>query len=173
MPQEVTFRFNLGMAFMLSNRLPEASKQFQQVLEVAPDHADAHFRLAVLLEAQGLTDRALKHFEDAVKFRSDWASPVRRIAWIRATSSNEGLRDAEKAITLAERATNLTSRKNPVVLDTLAAAYAAAGRFEDAVSTEEEAVLLSAGKLPPAFVEQMRDRLKLYQKNQPFVHTTQ
>ena len=138
-------------------------------MEVDPNHAEANYRLAVLMEAQNNAEQALKYFEAALRQRQDWASPLRRIAWIRATSGDAKLRNAEQAVALASKAAELTSRTNPVVLDTLAAAYAAASRFDEAVATAEEAMKMAAQKLPPAFIEQMRGRLQLYQQRRPFV----
>src|ERR687888_117698 len=68
----------------------------------------------------------------ALALRADNAQALAGIAWIRATAADESLRDSDQAIALAERAAAATGRRNLSVLDALAAAYASAGRFEDA-----------------------------------------
>jgi tetratricopeptide (TPR) repeat protein len=70
--------------------------------------------------------------------------------------------DPVRAVALAQRACELTDNQVPVFLDTLAAAYAATSRFDDAVTTAEKAVELArtAGQAPLA--EQIQRRLEMY-----------
>ena len=64
------------------------------------------------------------------------------LAWILATSENPTLRDGSNAVAFADKAVGAINRKNPAVIDTLAAAYAEAGQFEKAITTEQEAIAL-------------------------------
>ena len=69
-------------------------------------------------------------------------------------------------------ATNeLTGHRNAKILDTLAAAYAAAGQFDQAVATAKKAIELAAGK-DHKLGGQIKKRHKLYQKEKPFRGTT-
>jgi len=87
------------------------------------------------------------------------------MAWELATSPDSSLRDGNKAVEFAGKTVAATQRKNPMVLDTLAAAYAEAGQFTNAVSTEQEAVtLLTDDKLKNDF----NSRLVLYRSNSPY-----
>ena len=60
------------------------------------------------------------------------------MAWLLATSPEASLRDGARAVELAQRAVRLTGGREPDALDTLAAAYAEAGRFAEAVETAEQ-----------------------------------
>jgi hypothetical protein len=60
----------------------------------------------------------------------------------------------------------LTERPDPAVLDTLAVAYAAAGQFDDAVSSAQAA--LAAGP-PNDLAEEIRARLALYRVGKPYL----
>ena len=77
----------------------------------------------------------------------------------------------ELAIQMAERAVALTGRQHPVMLDTLAAAYAAAGRFQDAVGTAQAASSLARRAGAAALAERIESRLRIYMKRQPYVRT--
>jgi spermidine synthase len=90
------------------------------------------------------------------------------LAWLLATSDPAQGGDPAQAVQLAERARELSGRENAPCLDTLAAAYAAAGRFADAVIIAERAVHAaeSAGQAPLAKV--LRARLELYRADQPY-----
>ena len=89
------------------------------------------------------------------------------VAWLLATSWDDSIRDGKKAIELATKACELTEWKNPDFLDTLAAAYAEAGQFDDAVKWQKKAL-----EHPEAFdaaeFEQAKQRLKLYEARQPY-----
>jgi protein O-mannosyl-transferase len=62
------------------------------------------------------------------------------VAWLLATYPDSRSRDGAEAVRLAEHACDLTQRKIPALLDTLAAAYAEAGDFPRAIGTAEEAL---------------------------------
>ena len=83
-----------------------------------------------------------------------------------ATTPNDGLRDGKRALELARAACELTNWKNPNYIDTLAAAYAETGDFEQAVNWETKALEF------PDFIEKngqaARKRLEFYRKHQPY-----
>ncbi len=67
---------------------------------------------------------------------------------------------------LAERAVQLTGRRDAGAVDVLAAAYAAAGNFDRAVATAEAALSLAGTGAGAAAI---RVRLDLYRQRRPFV----
>ena len=67
----------------------------------------------------------------------------------------------------AERAAKLSNHKSYQILDTLAVAYAAAGRFKRASRTAQAALEL-ATKAHDDDAQRIRMRLELYQNNQPY-----
>ena len=60
---------------------------------------------------------------------------LNNLAWILAASADPQVRNGPEAVLLAERACKLTDYKKPLLVGTLAAAYAEAGRFPEAVAT--------------------------------------
>jgi TPR repeat protein len=87
------------------------------------------------------------------------------LAWILATSNDSAIRDGSNAMVFAEKAVAVTNRKTPAELDTLAAAYAEAGQFEKAVSTEHEAIALLQTE---AEQNDYRTRLELFEARLPY-----
>jgi Flp pilus assembly protein TadD len=85
-----------------------------------------------------------------------------------ATSPQAALRNGHQAVELAQRANQLTGGENPVILCTLAAAWAEAGRFPEAVATAQHALQLAEAQSNPALADDLRSELKLYQANLPF-----
>jgi tetratricopeptide (TPR) repeat protein len=93
------------------------------------------------------------------------ASVFNSLAWHLATSANSAIRDGSNAVVFAEKAVAATNRKSPADLDTLAAAYAEAGQFEKAGSTEREAIALQETE---ATKNDYRTRLNLYDAKVPY-----
>ena len=158
---------NLGSALGSQGHLKEAIQQFREALQVEADYDEAHNNLGVALRMTGERDQALSHFKAALSRRPDWAAPMSEIAWILATHTAARVRDPAEAVRLAERAAELTSRRDAVVLDALAAAYAAAGDWGRATTTAETAVALASAR-SRALAEDITKRLALYRLKRPY-----
>ena len=92
------------------------------------------------------------------------------LAWIRATNPNPRFRDGVQALALARRAVEL-SRNDVGTLDTLAAAYAEADRFAEAVQTARKALDLATRHNDRALADALRARIALYEAGKPFRQT--
>ncbi len=158
---------NLGLAFSRKGRADDAIVQFQQALQFSPDYVDAHVDLGNVLLQKGRVDEAMVHFQQALQIAP--ADPWLRnnLAWFLATSAEASLRNGNKAVELAERANQLTSGKNPIILRTLAAALAEAGRFPEAVETAQRALHLAGEQSNTNLAGQLQIEMKLYQAGKP------
>ena len=83
------------------------------------------------------------HFTEAVQLDPKDAAAHNSLAWLLATGPQERFRDGKRAIDHATRACELTKWKRSAYLDTLAAAYAEAGKFDKAVEFQQKAVELA------------------------------
>ena len=138
---------NLGIALIQQGKLDEAVACFREVVRLNPEHPEAQLSLALALAGQGRLEEAIPHYEGAIRLGPDDPRPYNNLAWIRATHPDPGFRNGAEAVRLAERACELSGQRDPNLLDTLAAAYAEAGRFPEAVATAQKAaeMALSAG----------------------------
>ena len=157
--------YNLGVALGSSGRVDDALHHFRRALELRPGYPEAHRYLATTLEIKGQFEDARHHLEEAIRLRPGWPVPLRQLAWMLATQKGA---DAAVAVPYAEKAASLTNRRDPVVLDTLAASYAAAGRFEEAVSAAEQAAQLYTNA---AQRQSSLQRLALYRQRKPFTQS--
>ena len=89
------------------------------------------------------------------------------MAWLLATHPDLESRKSD-AVSLAERAAALTNHRHPVILDTLAAAYAADGQYDKAVETAEAALALASAARDKKLAGGIRERLILYRVRTPF-----
>jgi cytochrome c-type biogenesis protein CcmH/NrfG len=90
------------------------------------------------------------------------------LAWVLATCPQAAVRDGVRAVELAQQAVRLTDGNDPSMLGTLAAAYAEAGRFPEAITTIQNACALASGAGDRALLEKDQQLLELYRRNQPY-----
>jgi len=138
-------------------------------LEQKPNQPELHNSLGVLFYNQGNFETAVYHWEMALKLKPEWTSVLNRLAWVKAVHKNESFHDAAESIRLATMACELTNYKRPDFLDTLTVAYAAAGRFTEAVATAEKALELVQSPEQAKLAEEIRKHLGLYKAGEPYV----
>lgn len=142
---------------------------YRKALEVNPDDAEAHYKLGVALDVEGRSREARTHLREAIRLQPGWWRPMESLAWILASSQDGGARDPAEAVRWSDRAAELTQRQVPAVLDVLAASYAAAGEFNRAVATAEQASRLALAEGRTGLAKQIEDRLALYRQRRPYV----
>ena len=96
---------------------------------------------------------------------------VNQLAWVLATCPEASVRNGAEAVELAQRAVQLSGGREPAILGTLAAAYAEAGRFPEAVQTARKALELATQQNKQALAESIKAKLPLYQAGTPFSGT--
>ncbi len=94
---------------------------------------------------------------------------VNNLAWLLATCHDEKYRNPQRAIQFAERACKLTNYSDPAILDTMAAAYACAGNFSQAVVFSQKAVALIQSSDGKKLKKDFSDRLLLFKANKPYI----
>ena len=120
------------------------------------------------LMERGSTAGALQAFESALAADADNVVVLNNLAWQRAAHPDAAVRDAAAAVRLAETAATLTAHQNASVLDTLAAAYAEAGRFTEAVATGEKALILATQSASPEVVQSITKGLSYYRRGRAY-----
>lgn len=168
-PKNFRAHNNVGYFLASRGRVDDGVGHYLQALALNPDFADAHVNLARALASQGRFEDAVRHQREARRAAPNWAVPMAGLAWLLATAPDERLRRPDEAITLAEEATALMGRQNIAALDALAASYAAARRFEEAVAAEEAAIALAVAAGVPRLVDELRARLERYRSGEPFI----
>ena len=170
-PDNAEAHCQLGNALACQDHLDEAAAHFHRALEIQPDHAAAHNSLALLLLGQGHADQGLTHCRQALALQPNNPEFQKSLAWLRATSPERSLRNGTEAVELAEKANRLSGGKQADVLDTLAAAYAEAGWFPEALAAARKALELAVEQHNPAVAEAIRGRLALYETARPYRQT--
>jgi tetratricopeptide (TPR) repeat protein len=159
---------NLAVALLKSGRLNEAIDQFQLAVRLNSQLVDARYNLAKALVRAGRFHEAVEQGREAIRQVPNQARIYRFLAWLIATHEPDKVLDPAEAVKLAEQACALTARHDAVCLDTLAAAYASAGRFSEAESTAKEAWQLAQAMGQVSLAEEIHIRLQLYRDRKPY-----
>ncbi|MHC4457478.1 MAG: tetratricopeptide repeat protein [Planctomycetota bacterium] len=167
-PNNSKAHYELAMIFAQQNQIDKAILHFSEVVRIKPENAEAHYSLGKAFAEQGRIKDAVKHYQQAAQFKSDSTKVLNSLAWIYATNENAELRNGALAVHLAKRACELTDYKNVNILDTLAAAYAEAGNFKEAVRTARMALQLAMLEKQKNLATKIRERLQLYKAGKPY-----
>ena len=162
------FLRTLADAYLENKEPAKAAQQLRAIVQLLPGDADVRVRLAKLLAALGNMAEAGQQFGEAIRLRPDRPQAYSDWAWILATHPQAGHRNAAEAIRLAERACKLSAGEDAVCLDVLAAAYAEAGRFAEAVKTARQALDLARRQGKPVLAQSILPRIWLYEAGKPF-----
>ena len=153
---------NLGAALQGAGRVQEAIGHYEQAVRIKPGHAATHNNLADALSRVGKLSAAIEQYEQVLRIKPNHPGAQNNLAWLLATRTPAEGGDPARAVTLAERACELTNNRVASYLDTLAAAYAATGRFNDALATAQKAIGLARSAGQTQIASEIETRLELY-----------
>jgi Tfp pilus assembly protein PilF len=137
------------------------------LLEVDPDNTNAYVSRAYAYMTLGQYQPALDDYRSASKRAPEDSDTANDLSWFLSTCPQAKLRDGKRALALANYACQHTGWDEPQCIDTLAAAYAELGSFDEAIVWEQRAIEL-ADPSNKDFQQQLQQRLELYRKGLPY-----
>ena len=167
-PDNPDFHHQAALLLAQQGKMKDSVAQFAAVAKLRPDNPGAHYDSGLALAKLGQSDQAAEQFREALRLKPFSVQPLNNLAWILATDERAEVRNGAEAVRLATRACALTGYKEAHTLGTLAAAYAEAGRFADAVATAQKTCELALAAGDKDLAEKAQARLKLYQAGKPF-----
>lgn len=155
------------------NDFDKAIEDYEQAIRLDPQHsATAHFNRGLLNQRWGRYKEALDDYAQTLQVEPEHAGALACRARIRATCPVDELRDGRRALEEAKQACESTHWGVEAWIDSLAAAYAETGDFEQAVKCQQKAIDLLGttehGLYTPA---ETKARLDLYKSGQPYRET--
>jgi tetratricopeptide (TPR) repeat protein len=157
---------NLGDVLVRLGQPDQALMHYRRAAQLDSRLAQAPYSMGIVDRARGDLSAAATQFREAIRRQPTWPQALGSLAWLLATAPDSAVRIPEEAVTLAEQAVQLTERQDAELLDVLAAAQAAAGRYADAVRTCKAALSL----MPSApHARAIAQRQVLYTHGRPFL----
>lgn len=163
-PTYAEVHYTLADALRQKGNINEAIEEYRLAVKYKNYDTDAHNDLGYALLSQGNFDEAKAQFSEALKINPNHSYALTGLAQVLLTHPNPDFRDAGMAVEFAERAAMLTKNQNPVVLETLAASYAAAGRLGLAVKTAQEALALAGTAQNNKLVGRLNNAIQRYKQ---------
>ena len=168
-PEFAKAHYNLGCALIHQNKFDEAFVHLESSIKLNPNHASAYLVLGRVMAQQGRMNEAAENFRQVLRLEPDHIEILNTLAWMLTVHKSADYHDPNQAIGLAERACELANYEQPAVLDTLACAYAASGRFLEAVATAEKALELARSKeRDQHIIDSIQNNLNLFQAGKPY-----
>ncbi len=158
----------IGALLAGTGRLRQALRPLELAVALGSTDPEVHVQLALAYARHGEPEKAIAHNREALRLRPGLPNALNNLAWMLATHPREQIRAPEEAVAMAEQAA-LATDDAPEMLDTLAAAYAAAGRFEEATQTARRAATAAAEAGSDRLGAQIVSRLALYEQGLAYV----
>jgi tetratricopeptide (TPR) repeat protein len=168
-PTSAEAHYNLGAVFERNGQVEEAIASYTKAVEINPSYADAHLALGLIDLKRGEQTVAIDRFRRVLQLKPDSEPAQTQLAWLLATSPNASTTDHRAALTLAEQLVTRTADSDPGALDVLAAALAANGQFDRAVSIAERMLVVLGRDPDPRAIAAARGRLALYRLGKAYV----
>lgn len=153
-----------GLVWMEQGELVNAEKDFTEAIRQNPGSATAYYARGRVRQMEGDYAGTAKDYESSILIDSENIEVWNAMGWLLATCPDPNFRNGSFAVICAKKAGDLSDWKQPAVFDTLAAAYAEAGDFEQAIHWQQKTVASISKELK----DQTRARLALYQAGRPY-----
>ena len=164
-PALVEPRLGLARMLLAADNVSGAEPVLREALTVDPGLPEAHRNLGLILAGRGEYAEAMAHLGVSLEAVPDDPAALETAGWILAVSPE--IRDPERAVAYALRASELARHLNPSAADTLGAAFAAAGDFEAALTAARTAEALALDSGNPGLAREIAGRIALYEAGRP------
>ncbi len=165
-PRDTIALYNRGAAYLAKQDYDKAVCDFTEAIRLNPRDAESHQYRGLVYVTQRKFSEAIVDFSDAVRIDPKLAAAYDSLAFLKSCCPVANLRNGLEAIEAARKACELTSWKNHWYLTRLAAAYAEAEDFEQAIASQNRA--LDSAALTDEDRREMKARLALYEQHQPY-----
>lgn len=163
-PKEARVYNNRGEVWFGKGDLNAAFKDYNEAIQLDSKHVAAYFNRGNAWQEKGNFAAALKDYAEAIRLDPSDVDAYNNRSRLLSTTPDDRIRNGKQAVEDAEKACKLTDWKDPVLLDTLAAAYAEVGEFAKAVKWETKAVAMA----PENAKNECSSRLELYRSRKPY-----
>lgn len=187
-PSYAIARNNMALALLGLNRADEAKAAIERPADLPGQEAMRQYVLGLIMERLHRDGEAAVAYERAIGLQVGLALPRVRLAWLRIASTEDSVRDPERAVPLIVWLLRNSDAGSPRILDLQAASLASRGLFDEAALAQREAIRRqrevqsalpqaaskqspdreTAFLLPAGDSDSMQERLTLYLRREPY-----
>lgn len=169
-PKDTYTNYRVGLINQNKNNFKQAIQSYNTAIKLNPKYRSAYRARGVCNRRLGNYAQALQDLDKAIQISPKYTSAYRSRAWLRSTASDSNFIDLTKAKADLVQAEKLSSKKTWQLYQSLAALYAAEGKFDKAVEANKKSLALQkeVSNMRKILIQQSEDRLKLYQQNKPY-----
>jgi tetratricopeptide (TPR) repeat protein len=171
-PQNASAHVEIATLYLGLGRREDAEGHFREATNLDPHMAKAYVGWATSLRGQQRFTEAVAALRSGLRSVPGDVRMLNLLARILATAPDEAVRKGAEAVALAEEADRKTQHSDYEILDTLAAAYAEAGRWKDAIESAQTAIQFAEKAGDAAFVDALHRRLEGYRRQEPLREIT-
>ena len=149
-------------AVLTDKQMQAAIELWETRLKANDNDTAAHNSLGVVLIQSGDPRGAITQWEQTLALKPQDGNAQNNLAWVFATYPDPTIRNGRRAVELAESATRLPGGQDPIVLRTLAAAYAERGDLSRAIEVAERAIESAKAGQNPSLAETIETEMAEY-----------
>jgi tetratricopeptide (TPR) repeat protein len=176
-PKSAMFQAGLGLGYLSLNQFDQAIDQYQKAVKADPNNARLKFYLACCYWRVGRLNEAFSDFNRVFEMQPDFAATsdytleINQLAWSMATNPDPVKRNGALAVKMAEGVCQQTHYQVAISLETLGAAYAENGQFDEAISAAQKTLALVKQNGQTNLILESQQLLAFYLKHEPFRET--
>lgn len=160
--------YHLGTALAMNGKVAEATPHFIESARLQPKVPQTHLACGMALAESGKFGDAAGSYRAALKLQPDLMPAIVNLGWLLSANRDPKVRNGQEAITLAETALKIAGEEYPEAFDLLAAAYAEAGKWKEAVGAAQRASSLATKAGRRDITADLERKIKLYESGQAF-----
>ncbi len=167
-PENPESQFDFGCALLENGLAAKAIPPLRKAVQLRPGRPEFRYKLGNAFMQAGDAADAIRQYEQSLRLRPNYIEAANNLAWILACSPDRAVRNGNQAVELSSHADAISGGKSPIIIGTLAAAYAEAGDYSNAVATVRRALQLAGARTNSPIVRMLRTQLDLYRARSPF-----
>lgn len=165
-PEVDSAELGIAQALLAQGNEESALTHLRHLLLLKPHDAPTLHTLGKLLYKRGGRKEGIAHLQKGLESHPEM-SLLNDLAWMLATAPEKNLRNGPLALQLAERVNKECNGTDPVMLDTLAAAYAETGDFGKALESAHRALTLAEAYGNKDLLKGLKKEIILYEASKP------
>lgn len=180
-PDKALTHFELASAFepRYSDSLFEAASIYEQRgqsdkamarytagIALNPKHAQGLRSIGMLHQMKGEEAQAISFYRRSLIVDPNQPLVANNLAWLLATATDHAVRSPSEAVEIAIGLTSTADGANAGMLDTLGAAYAAAGRFDEAVQITRRAEAMARAQGDLALADALAEHVERFSRGE-------